>query len=473
MQADEQHLIADVYAHPDDDGPRLVYADWLEERGDPRGELIALQCRQGLDEAGERRVRALVKAHGRKWLGPLAPIVTTGHAFRRGFVARATVKWGAAKNVARLGALPAWATVEELDFSVPALFPRGQEAWRRGVTPAMTSLRRLEGAHPQSLLAAARPWRLEQLSCHCDDHALFRQLLASPLFPSLRRLELLDADCTPLWCRGATVAPALAELHIRYADDLAGWLAAVGATPIARLVFPAHARARWQFDPGPDGALSRLELRSDQAPNPTLAAALTRLPRGLLRSFALDGDDDAAVRRAGEALVSTGAPAPATPRPVTFSGAWAAAWSDDGWWIAERGRAVLLDARDGKLLRQLPLNDGAPGFSVDGKRLASAGFDGGTELLALADGKVLARLPSTLNPREARFPATAPACCWPARTRRSCGTWRRRSCWRVAVDVRPRWPPTARALPPPIVPTVPSPSTIRDRARAPSGSAPA
>lgn len=25
---------------PDDDAPRLVYADWLEEQGDPQAELI-------------------------------------------------------------------------------------------------------------------------------------------------------------------------------------------------------------------------------------------------------------------------------------------------------------------------------------------------------------------------------------------------------------------------------------------------
>jgi hypothetical protein len=31
--------------------PRLVYADWLEERGDPRGEFIRLECRvRGLPE---------------------------------------------------------------------------------------------------------------------------------------------------------------------------------------------------------------------------------------------------------------------------------------------------------------------------------------------------------------------------------------------------------------------------------------
>jgi uncharacterized protein (TIGR02996 family) len=32
-------LLQAVLASPDDDTPRLVYADWLEERGDPRGEF--------------------------------------------------------------------------------------------------------------------------------------------------------------------------------------------------------------------------------------------------------------------------------------------------------------------------------------------------------------------------------------------------------------------------------------------------
>ena len=33
-----------MVAAPDDDGPRMVYADWLMELGDPRGEFIAIQC---------------------------------------------------------------------------------------------------------------------------------------------------------------------------------------------------------------------------------------------------------------------------------------------------------------------------------------------------------------------------------------------------------------------------------------------
>ena len=44
MTPDDAFLQAIVEA-PDDDTPRLIYADWLEERGDPRGEFIRLQCR--------------------------------------------------------------------------------------------------------------------------------------------------------------------------------------------------------------------------------------------------------------------------------------------------------------------------------------------------------------------------------------------------------------------------------------------
>src|SRR6185503_11788355 len=41
---DEAELFAAIEAAPDDDGPRLVLADWLQQRGDPWGEMIVLSC---------------------------------------------------------------------------------------------------------------------------------------------------------------------------------------------------------------------------------------------------------------------------------------------------------------------------------------------------------------------------------------------------------------------------------------------
>jgi uncharacterized protein (TIGR02996 family) len=68
-------LLTEILAALDDDGPRLVYADWLTERGDPRGELIQVQCALaagGLDDATRAalvlRERELLETHGRDWL---------------------------------------------------------------------------------------------------------------------------------------------------------------------------------------------------------------------------------------------------------------------------------------------------------------------------------------------------------------------------------------------------------------------
>src|SRR5262249_2653590 len=42
--APEVAFLEAIRAHPEDDDPRLVYADWLEEQGDPRGDFIRAHC---------------------------------------------------------------------------------------------------------------------------------------------------------------------------------------------------------------------------------------------------------------------------------------------------------------------------------------------------------------------------------------------------------------------------------------------
>src|SRR5262249_51734963 len=44
MSREAEGFLQAILAAPEDDTPRLVYADWLEERGDPRGEFIRIQC---------------------------------------------------------------------------------------------------------------------------------------------------------------------------------------------------------------------------------------------------------------------------------------------------------------------------------------------------------------------------------------------------------------------------------------------
>ena len=59
-----------------DDADYAVYGDWLEQRGDPRGKLIALQ-RAGL----EAEWRQLVAEHGELFGTPVEAVVTWGHGF--------------------------------------------------------------------------------------------------------------------------------------------------------------------------------------------------------------------------------------------------------------------------------------------------------------------------------------------------------------------------------------------------------
>ncbi len=91
MTHDEAFLQA-IIDSPDDDAPRLIYADWLEERGDPRGEFIRVQgALSRMDEYDPRRwdlmarERELLSEHGDNWLG-LAPDLPEAWTYRRGFV---------------------------------------------------------------------------------------------------------------------------------------------------------------------------------------------------------------------------------------------------------------------------------------------------------------------------------------------------------------------------------------------------
>src|SRR5262245_20213239 len=75
---DDLTFLQVIGSSPDDDGPRLLYADYLEEKGDPAGvaraEFIRVQCAQDasatVDESLRRRERALLAEHWRAWLKP-------------------------------------------------------------------------------------------------------------------------------------------------------------------------------------------------------------------------------------------------------------------------------------------------------------------------------------------------------------------------------------------------------------------
>ena len=88
----DSDFLAEILANPHDDVPRLVYADWLEEQGHPRGEFIRIQCELAAGVEGEERridlqvrERDLLDEFDEEWAGTV-PSLVTRHVFLRGFV---------------------------------------------------------------------------------------------------------------------------------------------------------------------------------------------------------------------------------------------------------------------------------------------------------------------------------------------------------------------------------------------------
>jgi uncharacterized protein (TIGR02996 family) len=103
MPTDEKRALwSAIRANPNDDTPRLVYADWLQEHGDEaRAEFIRVQCaleqlgpdrRKGRKQrpALEKRQKALLTKHEKAWLAP----------FRARF--KGTQRWGSDAWLERL-----------------------------------------------------------------------------------------------------------------------------------------------------------------------------------------------------------------------------------------------------------------------------------------------------------------------------------------------------------------------------------
>lgn len=107
LMAQEAFLKA-IQEQPEDDAPRLMYADWLTERGDPRGEFLRVQCELAHTTPGQldgrrlaQRERELLVEHCTAWLGPLAPHLSSESApFHRGLL-RADLCRSVAEKVVR------------------------------------------------------------------------------------------------------------------------------------------------------------------------------------------------------------------------------------------------------------------------------------------------------------------------------------------------------------------------------------
>jgi uncharacterized protein (TIGR02996 family) len=106
----EAALLAAVHANPAEDGPRAIYGDWLLERGDPRGELIALQLAGG----DRKRAQDLVAQHRPRWIAGLEDFIFIC-AFARGFLDDV---WFVSDRA--IPSDPRWSTVTKACAALPA-----------------------------------------------------------------------------------------------------------------------------------------------------------------------------------------------------------------------------------------------------------------------------------------------------------------------------------------------------------------
>jgi uncharacterized protein (TIGR02996 family) len=255
---DGARLLAEVLTDPQSDAPRLVYADYLQQHDDPRGELIALQMlrRDGAQtRAQAQRERELLrdKQLVKRWLGPLGAVVSEPR-FDRGFLHSCHVKFATAKQRADLIGHPLWATVESIDCTELALV----------VSPAMRSLQEVSGLDTADVLELARrvePLKLAALThLHFeaddedDDRPAWKTILEVGALTNLRRLG-------PLYTNWST--------HETLGTEVAGWKWLVDSKLVKQLTHltlhlgpdkPSIAPWLALFDQRPK--LERLEIQS-------------------------------------------------------------------------------------------------------------------------------------------------------------------------------------------------------------------
>jgi uncharacterized protein (TIGR02996 family) len=280
-------LLHAVKASPDDDTPRLIMADWLEEHGDgPRAEFIRLQIELTLPGVSSQRQwhlrqreSDLLREHFLTWAAPVDGLVRNAR-FRRGFVEQVTVTFADlihqgdrvfdAAPVSHLVIVGAWpsrgdplacphlARVRTLDFrdniiNADAAALLGHCEYLHDLGGLVLRLNPLTDAGLAALAGCRNMPRLETLDLQCtslNDGTGVEALANSPLCANLTRLvlggnQLGEGAVLPL-----TRSPHLGRLrtlHLAWAeltDSDADALATADTFPSLRHLDLSHNRFR-------------------------------------------------------------------------------------------------------------------------------------------------------------------------------------------------------------------------------------
>jgi uncharacterized protein (TIGR02996 family) len=264
---DEAALRAAIFERPDDDGPRSVYADWLQERGNRCGDFIAAQLRGDAKTALKHLDAALASNalplyEETDALPKHAGLGATGkpalRCFDRGFLRACEVRSRAATYLDA----DAWPVVEWLKLTAP-----GAEAFISALAPRLTSLHSFtcrDGAAARTL-AALRPKVLRRLTIH-ELRAWFE---LAPLVDAQTELDLSAFFAVRVRRRGAEVKL-----------ELQGSRGGPGLERLLRFVVLPGARVELSWAArGDDPHVLVEEVRRTVDP---LAASVTELPEFVL-----------------------------------------------------------------------------------------------------------------------------------------------------------------------------------------------
>lgn len=247
-------FLAAINADLDDDTPRLVFADWLQENGDePRAQFIRLQCAAARSGDESAAADALLTEHRRRWVVGLPKLCRDSPSglvgFRRGFVAALVVRgrdwastsplerdWDAnGKAIRRITALEdlhieqVWNTLIESKtlaglrgLALPAAGSGLIESLAKSpALPTLTTLaitaqssngvsqRSFRAALGNKKLAGLRRLRIQAMSLG----NLVAECLEAPHFAGLEELRLCYLSIDATGAQALTRSPALANLR--------------------------------------------------------------------------------------------------------------------------------------------------------------------------------------------------------------------------------------------------------------------
>lgn len=209
-------FLQDILAHPDDDAPRLIYADWLEEQGDAgsvaRAEFIRVQCALAWGQLPARRRDGLLRREQQilnewdeEWARPIRRLVKNW-GYNRGFIDY--VGMAADKFLTHAGRLFRRAPVQHLRLW-PRVYPQSfsdvepidmaalaDNKYLNRLHSLDLSENQLESRHLRALVVSEHLTSLTELDLafnRIGDSGI-RALAASPLLGRLESLTLCGND---------------------------------------------------------------------------------------------------------------------------------------------------------------------------------------------------------------------------------------------------------------------------------------